>query len=118
MNKFVKISLILFGMVLVGVTGFYIKLFVIGNNNYESIGNVKVSVAANSITLSGSFMDSSRAYKNSEYTLVGNELYVQINSVLVSKKYNSGDFSIVIPVKDVQHIHLTDNKNTKVIYSK
>lgn len=118
MNKFVKVSIIVLGIVLVVGIFFYVKLFIIGNNNYESIGNIKVSVASNSVTLSGSFMDSSRAYKDCEYTLVGNELYVQINSVLVSKKYNSGEFSVVIPVNNIEHIHLTDNKNTKVIYSK
>jgi len=119
MNKFVKISLI--GVVLVLVLGvaFYSKLFIIGNKSFESIVIDKVTVSRKEAIIDGKFTDSTRAYKDFSYTQVGNELYVIVKSVLVSKKYDKGSFSLKIPVNgmEVRYIHLSDDKNTKVIYS-
>lgn len=41
---------------------------------------------------------------------MGSELYVKVNSVMISSKYNKGEFSLNIPVngRDVNNIHLTD----------
>lgn len=120
MNKIVKISLILLGVALLIGAGVYIKLFIIGNKSYEDIVINKVSVSESSIVIDGDITSSSRAYKDFSYTLVGTELYVTIDSVLVSKKYNTGKFEIKIEENGTQinNIHLTDNKSTKVIYSK
>lgn len=119
MNKFVKISVVMIICVLIIGIGIYYKLFRIGNKNFESIVIDKVTVSSKEAVILGKFSDSSRAYKDFSYTQVGNELYVVVKSVLVSKKYDKGSFSLNIPVNgmDVKYIHLSDDKNTKVIYS-
>ena len=120
MNKVVKVSLIVFGaVVLIGVI-IYLKLFVIGNCNYENIAVNKVTVSESEVIINAEYTDSSSAYKSHTYTLVGNELYVKVKNVLVTKKNNSGKFEIKIPINgtNVDNIHLTDDKTTKVIFSK
>ena len=112
MNKIVKYSILGIACVLLVFIFIYVKKFIIGNSNYEDIDVSKVTVG-NNITIVG-------RYKNYKYTLVGKELYVEITNVLVSSKYNKGDFAIVIPLNsdEVDNIHLTNNKSTKVIYKK
>lgn len=119
MNKFVKVSIIVVVCILALGIGIYVKLFRIGNKNFDSIVIDKVTVSSKEAIIFGKFSDSARGYKDFSYTQVGNELYVTIESVLVSKKYDKGTFSVKIPVNgmEVKYIHLTDDKNTKVIYS-
>ena len=119
MNKIVKYSILSIVVVLLVFVFIYAKKFVIGNSSYDDILINKVSVGDN-ITIIGEYTSSSLAFKSFEYTLVGKELYVEIKNVLVSSKYNKGEFSIVIPLNsdEVENIHLTDNKSTKVIYEK
>ena len=119
MNKIVKYSIIGIAVVLLVFIFIYVKKFIIGNSSYEDIDVNKVTVG-NNITIVGRYTNSSLAYKDYEYTLVGKELYVEIKNVLVSSKYNKGEFTIVIPLNsdEVDKIHLTDSKSTKVIYKK
>lgn len=119
MNKIVKYSIISIACVLLVFAFIYVKKFIIGNSSYEDIDVNKVTVG-NNITIVGRYTNSSLAYKDYEYTLVGKELYVEIKNVLVSSKYNKGEFTIVIPLNsdEVDNIHLTDSKSTKVIYEK
>ena len=86
----------------------------------ESIIIDKVTLKSDGIVIKGDIDNSSYAYKNFDYTLVDTELYVSIKSVMVSSKYKSGNFEITIPVnsQNIKNIHLTDDKTTKVIYSK
>lgn len=120
MNKFAKISIIIIGIALLLGAGVYVKLFYIGSKDYSNVEIEKVVVSSDNLTIYGEFVDSSRAYKDYSYRLVGTELYVSLNSVLVSKKYSSGSFEINLPINgiDVENVHLTDDKSTKVIYSK
>lgn len=119
MNKVVKYSILGIACVLLVFVFIYVKKFIIGNSSYEDIDVSKVTVG-NNITIVGRYTNSSLAYKDYEYTLVGKELYVEIKNVLVSSKYNKGEFTIVIPLNsdEVDNIHLTDSKSTKVIYKK
>lgn len=119
MNKIVKYSILGIAVVLLVFAFIYVKKFIIGNSSYEDIDVNKVTVG-NNITIVGRYTNSSLAYKDYEYTLVGKELYVEIKNVLVSSKYNKGEFTIVIPLNsdEVDNIHLTDSKSTKVIYEK
>ena len=119
MNKIVKYSILGIACVLLVFIFIYVKKFIIGNSNYEDIDVCKVTVG-NNITIVGRYTNSSLAYKDYKYTLVGKELYVEITNVLVSSKYNKGEFAIVIPLNfdEVDNIHLTNNKSTKVIYKK
>ena len=114
MNKIVKYSILGIACVLLVFIFIYVKKFIIGNSNYEDIDVSKVTVG-NNITIEGRYTNSSLAYKD-----VGKELYVEIKNVLVSSKYNKGEFTIVIPLNsdEVDNIHLTDSKSTKVIYEK
>lgn len=120
MNKVLKISLIIIGLIIIAGIGIYTKLFIIGSKSYENIVIDKVTTGTDKVVIIGEITDSSRAYKNASYTLVGTELYVTVQSVLVSKKYSTGNFEITIPVNgiEINNIHLSDNKTTKVIYSK
>lgn len=120
MKKIIKISLIVVSVLLLIGIGIYVKLFYIGNKDYSNIVINQVVTGTDKIIIKGEITDSSRAFKDSSYTLVGTELYISVNSVLVSGKYSSGTFEIEIPVNglDVNNIHLTDEKTTKVIYSK
>ncbi len=120
MKKIIKIALIVVSVLLLIGIGIYVKLFYIGNKDYSSIVINQVVTGTDKIIIKGEITDSSRAFKDSSYTLVGAELYLSINSVLVSGKYSSGTFEMAIPVNglDVNNIHLTDDKTTKVIYSK
>ena len=119
MNKIVKYSILGIAFVLLVFIFIYVKKFIIGNSSYEDIDVNKVTVG-NNITIVGRYTNSSLAYKDYEYTLVGKELYVEIKNVLVSSKYNKVEFTIVIPLNsdEVDNIHLTDSKSTKVIYEK
>lgn len=120
MNKFVKVSIVCLGIILLVSVFVYFKMFVIGNDNYDDIVIDKVTVGSGKVLVKGKYSDSGRAYKDFSYTQVGNELYITVTSVLVSKKFKSGDFEITIPVNgmEVTDIHLTDGSATKVIYSK
>lgn len=119
MNKIVKYSILGIAVLLLVSALVYFKKFIIGNSSYKDIDVSKVTVG-NNITIVGRYTSSSLAYKSYEYTLVGKELYVEIKNVLVSSKYNKGEFTIVIPLNsdEVDNIHLTDSKSTKVIYEK
>lgn len=120
MNKVLKVSIIVLGIALLIGGTIYYKLFFIGNSNYEKIVINKITTSDKDITINGLFTDSGVAYKNYTYTLVGKELYIKVNNVLVSNKYNSGSFNISIPlgINNVDNIHLTNDKSTKVIYKK
>lgn len=120
MNKFVKVSLLVLGIILLIGVFFYVKLFVIGSKSYENINIDKVTLKSDGVTIKGEIVDSSYAYKDFDYTLVDTELYVTIKSVMVSNKYKSGSFEITVPVQsqNIKNIHLSDDKSTKVIYSK
>ena len=117
MNKAIKYSVIGVSVLVIIFLLIYFKMFVIGNSSYKDITINKVSVGSN-ITIDGVFTNSGLSFKDYDYTLVGKELYVEVKSVLVSKKYDKGSFSIVIPLneEEVNDIHLTDGKSTKVIY--
>ena len=119
MNKVVKYSIISVVLLVIVFVVVYVCKFRVGNSNYKDITINKVSVGS-SIVIDGYYKDSSIAYRDYKYTLVGRELYVEVKNVLVSSKYNSGSFSIIIPLNEseVDNIHLTDGKTTKVIYSK
>lgn len=120
MNKFFKISLVVFVVLLIILGFVYVKSFVIGSSNYENIVIDKVTVSSKSVIINGNYTDSIYAYKKHSYTQVGDELYVTITGVKVSNKYKEGFFSINIPVNgnEISDIHLTDGNSTKVIYSK
>ncbi len=120
MNKFFKVAIIVFAIVILVLGVFYVKSFVIGSDSYEGVNIDKVTLSNNSIEINGNFTDSGRAYKSYSYTQVSTELYVTITSVSVSNKYNNGQFQISIPVSGnmINNIHLTDGSKTKVIYSK
>lgn len=120
MNKFVKVSLIFVSIIVVIAVIVYLKLFVIGSKDYQNILVNKVTISENSVVIDMVYTDSSVSYKDYSYTLVGTELYVTINGVLSNKKNNTGEFKVDIPVNglDVNNIYLSDNKSTKVIYSK
>lgn len=119
MNKVIKYSIISVVFLVIVFVVVYVCKFRVGSSNYEDIAINKVSVGS-SINIDGYFRDSKLAYKEYKYTLVGRELYVEVKNVLVSSKYSSGTFSISIPLNEseVDNIHLTDGKTTKVIYSK
>lgn len=120
MNRFVKFSIIgFFVIVLVGVF-VYSKIFILGSKDYSSIVIDKVTMGNSDVVIKGHYTDSSRSYKDFSYKQVGNELYVSVISVSVSNKYKSGDFEFKIPIvgMNVDAIHLTDDKSTKVIYNK
>ena len=120
MNKFVKLSIIGFVLVVCVCIFVYLNIFVFGSKDYSSIVIDKVTIGSNDVTIKGYYTDSSRAYKNFSYKQVGNELYVTVISVAVSKKYSSGNFEFKVPVSgmNVNVIQLTDDKTTKVIYNK
>ena len=119
-KKTIKILLIVLGSILLVGVLIYAKLFYIGSKSYENVVIDKVSAGNYNIIIKGQIDDSSHSYKDYSYTLVGSELYVSITQVLTSNKYKSGAFEIKIPVNasSVDNIHLTDDKTTKVIYSK
>ncbi len=120
MNKFVKLALG-FVLVIIVIGGlFYAKLFVIGNNNYQNISVSKVTVSDSAVNVYGLYTDSSSAYKDYKYTLVGTELYIEVTNVKVSSKYSKGEFELNVPVNglNVNNVYLSDGKSAKVIYSK
>ncbi len=120
MNKIFKISIFAVIVILVLVATIYGMLFIVGSHKYDSVIIDKVTVNNNQVVIKGEYTDSKRAFKEASYTQVGSELYITLTSVLVSKKYSSGNFVVTIPTNGVQvsDIHLTDGKATKVIYSK
>lgn len=120
MNKVVKVSLVILALILIIGVVFYVKAYVIGSISYDDIIIDKVTLKGNSIEISGNIIDSSRAFKSFNYTQVDTEIYITIKSVMVSKKNKSGSFKLEVPVNSnsVNNIHLSDDKNTKVIYSK
>lgn len=117
MSKGLKIGLIMLGVLIILGIIIYSKLFILGTNRYDYIEIDKVTISDKDITIKGDIVDSVHSFKDYSYTLVGGELYVEITSVLTSGKYKSGKFEIVIPLTNVNNIHLTDNKSTKVIFS-
>lgn len=120
MNKFVKLALVLVLVIIVIGALFYAKLFVIGNNNYQNISVSKVTVSDSAVNVYGLYTDSSSAYKDYKYTLVGTELYIEVTNVKVSSKYSKAEFELNVPVNglNVNNVYLSDGKSAKVIYSK
>lgn len=119
MNKFVKFSIIGFVLIVVIGVSVYLKMYVIGSKNYSDIVIDKVTMGSKEVTIKGHYTDSGRAYKDFSYKQVGNELYVSVVNVVVSKKYNNGSFEFKVPISGmkVDAIQLTDDKSTKVIYN-
>lgn len=116
MNKFVKVSVTIFVVLIVVSVFLFIKLFYIGNSNYNNIVVDKVS-KGNIVEVNGHIIDSRRAFKDFSYYLENNLLYIKINSVLVSNKYKEGSFNIKIKEDgfNIDDIYLTDGKNVVLI---
>ena len=119
MNKFVKLSIFGFVLLVIVFLFIYLKMFVFGNKDYSSIVIDKVTVGSSEVIIKGHYTDSGIAFKDFSYKQVGNELYVSVVNVVISKK-NSGSFEFKVPVSgmNVNVIQLTDDKTTKVIYNK
>lgn len=120
MNKFVKISIILLLVCVILGGGIYFKNTRIGNYVIEDVSINKVTVGNDKIVVDGLLTSSGKAYKDFDYQLVGSELYINIKEVLVSSKYETGKFTINVPVSgtNIQNVYLSDGSKTKVIYSK
>lgn len=108
-------------LVIIAIIGVivYLNFFKIGSSDYSNIQINKVTLSEDDLTIYGEFIDKDSSYKDFSYTLVGTELYVTINHVKISEDNNQRTFEINLPISGtlVSHIHLTDGKSTKVVYS-
>ena len=117
MNKRIIFSIL--GIVLLVVSGIIVKLFIIGTKDYQYIDITNVDKSKNNLILiEGNITNEHYKYKSFSYVQVAKELYVTINTVKTISTQDNNEFSIEIPVylNSVEHIQLTDDKTTKVIY--
>ena len=117
MNK--RILFTILGIVLLVALGIIVKLFIIGTKDYQYIEITSVGKSKNNlIQIEGNITNESYKYKSFSYVQVAKELYVTINTVKTFNAKDNNSFSIEIPVSlsSVEHIQLTDDKTTKVIY--
>ena len=118
--KKINLTLIicLIAIVVITASTYCINLFYVGDARGGNILYIdRVTVTKDLIQLDGGTTSSGEAYKNYEYTIKGEDLYITINYVLVSKAYQSGNF--LIKIKDdlsrVKRIYLDDGDNKKLI---
>ena len=97
------------------------KMYIIGSKSYTNIEVRNVSLSRNNeILIEASINNKKEKFKSFSYILVGKELYVTTKTTKTLKVNEKEEIKIEIPVSlnNVEHIHLTDDKTTKVIYSK
>lgn len=86
---------------------YYISIFHIGGpRGVDSLYIQRIAVTNGMIQIDGGTICSGEAYRNYKYSIKGEDLYIRINYVIVSKAYQSGSFSI----------NIKDNQKIKRIY--
>ena len=104
---------------IIAVVVFYINIFFIGDaRGSDFLYFDHVDVTKNLLQLDGSTSSSGEAFKNYEYTIDGEDLYITIKYVIVSKTYHSGRFSIKIEddLSQIKRIYLDDGENKEIIW--
>ena len=104
----------------IAAAAFYISLFYIGNPKSDSLYIDNIVVTKDLVQLDGGTTSSAETYRNYEYNIEGEDLYITINYVLASKTYRSDSFSIQIKddFSQVKRIYLDDKENKKLIWQK
>lgn len=80
-----------------------------------------ISLSEQSFTLTGDFISSGKSFRNYTYTVDEHNLYITIKGGLVTKKYPSGHFSIIIEDENLQNatkVFLTRGKDKEPIHIK
>jgi hypothetical protein len=118
-KKYLTLIVCLIAIPVIAAVTFCISLFYVGGARGGDILYIdRVAVTKDLIQLDGGTASSGEAYKNYEYTIKGEDLYITINYVLVSKAYQSGNFSIKIEddLNQVKRIYLDAGENKKLIW--
>ena len=114
------IAISLIAILIIAAVTFYINLFYVGDARSDDVLYVDhIAVSTNQIQLDGGAASSGEAYRNYEYNISGEELYITIKYVLVSTAYQSGNFSIKIKddFSQVKRIYLTGEEKNKLIWN-
>ena len=121
MNNKKKAIISIITIIVLIIAFILLKMFILGSKSYENIEITNVSKSRNNtILIEGNINNSKEKYKDFSYILVGKELYITTKTVKTINALDNNKISIEIPLKldDIDHIHLTDDKTTKVIYNK
>ena len=88
------------------------------NVSFDEVALTDISVVGDTVTLSGSLLNSAKSYRKYAYTVESDTLYLTISAGLVNHKYPHGDFTIEIRDPELQNISTIclkrDNKIKKV----
>lgn len=119
-----KRAVCLVAIVLIAIVLVLLFLVARGNNNMTSVSSSEVAftdirLADDTLTISGSLLNSAKSYREYAYTIESNTLYLTISAGVINHKYPYGDFTIEIQdvaLQNVSAIHLKSDSETKQIY--
>ncbi|CAM3661549.1 MULTISPECIES: hypothetical protein [Saccharibacillus] len=87
----------------------------------EELAISEASLDEHSLSIQGSILASAKSYRGYHYTIKQNDVYIQIEGGVVTKKYPSGDFNITIEdpdLKNVKAVYIKSKNQEKVVYPK
>jgi len=101
--------------------GIYLyNIFFVGGYLCDSIFPENISVKGNTVKIDGITGNSALTFRDHEYFIEGNKLYIKLRYVLVSKFYPDGKFNININdanLSEIECIYFTNKKNKKMVWS-
>jgi len=119
-----KKSICLVAIALIAIVFVSLFLFARGNDDMTSVSSSEVAftnilLADNTLTISGSLLNSAKSYREYTYTIESDTLYLTVSAGMINRKYPYGDFTIEIQdvaLQNVSAIHLKSDSETKQIY--
>ncbi|HVI41305.1 MAG TPA: hypothetical protein VM577_11655 [Anaerovoracaceae bacterium] len=118
-KNYLIMAVSLIAITVIAAVIFYINFFYVGHaRSGDTLYVDHVAVFKELIQLDGGTAASGDAYKDFSYSIKDKDVYVEINYVLVSKAYQSGDFTIKMKgdFDQIKRVYLTDGKNKKLIW--
>lgn len=115
-----KAIIILLSILFIAFTaiGIYLyNIFFVGGYLCDSIFPENISVDANTVKIDGITGNSALTFRDYEYFIEGNKLYIKLRYVLISKFYSNGKFNININdanLSEIECIYFTNKKKQKI----
>ncbi len=118
MNKELKFALIIVLIMIIAFAAFGVYGMYAGNPRMEGLHISHITVADDHVDLRGSSASSADNYKNYQYSIKGENLYITINYALKTRTHFGGDFIIIIKddFSKVKRVYLIGGGDKKQIW--
>lgn len=73
--------------------------------SFEEIAITNISLSENTLIFSGRLLASAKSYKDYEYIIIGDSLYITVYGGLATKAKANGDFNIIFEDEDIKNVN-------------